>query len=123
MEKLNKEEIKLKVSEWEKLSTEEHAHICTMIMRALGDKLQEMKDLFEQLSHTYQAEMAATGISIVCNIDSVAFDESTQVYMSGTSDGLMHNFKHLTNEIVKMSDNILRDQLKEMHDDSDEEPA
>ena len=45
MENLNREEFKMSIDEWQKLSTEEHAHICTMIMSALRDKLKEMKEV------------------------------------------------------------------------------
>ena len=119
MENLNREEFKMSIDERQKLSTEEHAHICTMIMSALRDKLKEMKELFEQLSNTYGMEMAATGISIVCNIDAIAFADPMNVFMSGSTDGLMHNFKHLTSEIVKVSDNIISEQLQEMSDDEE----
>jgi hypothetical protein len=86
------ETVKVDKEAFDKLSTEEHAEICSMIMSALTKKANELFELYEKLSTTYKAEMSVTGISMICAINCLAFEEDDppMQFIVGPAKGVMY---------------------------------
>lgn len=103
--------VKVKQEDWDKLSTEEHATICTMIVDRLRTKAIELGKLYEDLTTTYGAEIGSLGISVVINIDSLAFDDSNDFICMGTVAAVTHNLSH----IVRDSKDFLIKAVKEVN--------
>ena len=86
------EKVTINMEAFRKMSREDHAEICTMIMRKLVEKASELEDLYRTLLTTYKEEMLITGISVVCAISSEAFDKDDppiQIIL-GSPEGVMH---------------------------------
>ena len=83
--------IEIDREKWDSMSTEEHATICQMVFRTLADKVDELVELFSKLDTTYHDEMAMAGISLVCSLNSLAFDDEPPCQaIIGSSRGVMH---------------------------------
>lgn len=86
------EEVRINRENFCKMSKEDRAEICCMVMKALAKKANELAGLYKQLMTTYKEEMLVTGISVVCAISSEAFpiDDPPVCMTFGTPEGIMH---------------------------------
>lgn len=111
------ETVRINKEDFFKMSKEDRAEICTMVMRTLAKKANELAGLYKQLMTTYQEEMLVTGISVVCAISAEAFplDDPLVCMTYGTPEGIMHAASPLLEVLKKASMH-----LKEEDNDTDE---
>ena len=111
------ETVRINKEDFFKMSKEDRAEICTMVMRTLAKKANELAGLYKQLMTTYQEEMLVTGISVVCAISAEAFplDDPPVCMTFGTPEGIMHTASPLLEALKKASMH-----LKEEDDETDE---
>lgn len=111
------ETVRINKEDFFKMSKEDRAEICTMVMRTLAKKANELAGLYKQLMTTYQEEMLVTGISVVCAISAEAFplDDPPVCMTFGTPEGILHTASPLLEALKKASMH-----LKEEDNETDE---
>ena len=102
------EEVKINRKEFCKMSEEDRAEICVMVMRALSSKANELSVLYKQLMTTYKEEMVVTGISVVCAISAESFPvDDPPVCMSfGTPEGIIHTASPLLDVLERAASHL-----------------
>ena len=102
------EEVKINREEFCKMSKEDRAEICVMVMRALSKKAGELSDLYNQLMTTYKEEMVVTGISVVCAISAESFpvDDPPVCMTFGTPEGIMHTARPLLEALERAATHL-----------------
>ena len=91
--------ININREQWGKLSIEDRAEICTMIVEQMSRKIDELSELFDQLRKTYATEVAVTGISLICVLGSEAFKEPASKVIMGTPKGIVKTFLPLAADV------------------------
>lgn len=91
-----------------KLSAEEQAMICNMIVSSLKDKVLELENLYNKFCTTYPVEIAITGIAVVACVDSPALSDKSippAALIAGCKDGVMQCMSRLVDNIdIMLSD-------------------
>lgn len=105
------ETVEINRAEFLKMSKEDRAEICTMIVKALAKKADELSDLYQQLLTTYKEEMLITGISVVCAVSSEAFpfDDPPVCMTFGTPEGILHTADPLLEALKKTLKHLKRE--------------
>ena len=88
-----------------KLTAEEQAMICNMIVSSLKDKVLELDDLYNKFCTTYTVEIAITGIAVVACVDSPALSNKSippAALIAGCKDGVMQCMSRLVDNVDKM---------------------
>lgn len=91
-----------------KLTAEEQAVICNMIVSSLKDKIMELEDLYNKFCTTYPVEIAITGIAVVACVDSPALSDRSippAALIAGCKEGVIQCMSRLVDNI----DNMLED--------------
>ena len=85
-----------------KLTAEEQAMICNMIVSSLKDKVLELEDLYNKFCTTYPVEIAITGIAVVACVDSPALSSKSippAALIAGCKEGVMQCMSRLVDNV------------------------